>query len=48
MPWPGGAVTGGANIAYAFNTNPHLQLPLVPRRRRRAERVGEARRLHIG
>jgi alpha-glucoside transport system substrate-binding protein len=22
MPWPGGAVTGGANIAYAFNANP--------------------------
>jgi alpha-glucoside transport system substrate-binding protein len=22
MPWPGGAVTGGANIAYAFNSNP--------------------------
>jgi alpha-glucoside transport system substrate-binding protein len=22
MPWPGGAVTGGANIAYAFNNNP--------------------------
>ncbi|HEY7268753.1 MAG TPA: ABC transporter substrate-binding protein, partial [Dehalococcoidia bacterium] len=22
MPWPGGGVTGGANIAYAFNGNP--------------------------
>jgi len=22
MPWPGGGVTGGANIAYAFNANP--------------------------
>jgi len=22
FPWPGGAVTGGANIAYAFNSNP--------------------------
>jgi alpha-glucoside transport system substrate-binding protein len=22
MPWPGGAVTGGANIAYAFNSDP--------------------------
>ncbi len=22
MPWPGGAVTGGANIVYAFKTNP--------------------------
>lgn len=22
MPWPGGAVTGGANIAYAFNADP--------------------------
>jgi alpha-glucoside transport system substrate-binding protein len=22
FPWPGGAVTGGANIAYAFNNNP--------------------------
>jgi alpha-glucoside transport system substrate-binding protein len=22
FPWPGGAVTGGANIAYAFNSDP--------------------------
>jgi alpha-glucoside transport system substrate-binding protein len=42
MPWPGGAVTGGANIAYAFNND-----PATCSFRRGTADLGRARRIHV-